>query len=86
MRVRSDKSFLFKGDNEEVVIKKGEVKDLPDWISKTDIFNLAQKDGSILVIETQEDKKKAENDEDIKASSKAKGKTKEDSTDSPADK
>lgn len=65
MRIRSDKSFLFKSDNEEAIIKAGEIKDMPDWIGKTDLFKLAQKEKSILVISTKKDKKKAENDESL---------------------
>ena len=65
MRIRSDKSFLFKGDDEEITIKAGEIKDVPDWVGKTDLFKLAQKDKSILVISTKKDKKKAENDENL---------------------
>ena len=65
MRIRSDKSFLFKGDNEAITIKAGEIKDVPDWVGKTDLFKLAQKDKSILVISTKKDKKKAENDENL---------------------
>lgn len=71
MRVRSDKSFLFKGDNKEEIIKKGEIKDLPDWIEKTDIFNLAKEEGSILVIQSSNDKKKAENNDSLKSAKNA---------------
>ena len=65
MRIRSDRAFLFKGDNEEITIKPGEIKDVPDWVSKTDLFKLAQKDKTILVISTKKDKKKAENEESL---------------------
>lgn len=65
MRLRSDKSFLFKGDSEEVTIKAGEIKDVPDWVAKTDLFKLAKKDGAVLVISTKKDKQRAENNEDL---------------------
>lgn len=65
MRVRSEKAFLFRGDNTEEIIRKGEIKDLPDWVAKTDIFKLAKAEGSLLVIATKKDKKKAENEEDL---------------------
>lgn len=65
MRIRSDRTFLFKGSDEEITIKAGETKDVPDWVAKTDLFKLAQKDKTILVISTKKDKKKAENDESL---------------------
>lgn len=65
MRIRSEKTLLFKGDNAEEIIRKGEIKDLPDWVAKTEIFKLAKAEGSLLVIATKKDKKKAENEEDL---------------------
>lgn len=65
MRIRSDRTFLFKGSDEEITIKAGETKDVPDWVGKTDLFKLAQKDKTVLVISTKKDKKKAENDESL---------------------
>lgn len=76
MRIRSDRTFLFKDGNEEITVKAGEIKDVPDWIAKTDLFKLAQKDKTVLVISTKKDKKKAENDESLNNGS----------TQSPADK
>lgn len=76
MRIRSDRTFLFKGSDEEITIKAGETKDVPDWVAKTDLFKLAQKDNTVLVISTKKDKKKAENDESLNNGS----------TQSPADK
>lgn len=64
MRIRSERTFLFKGDNEEITIKAGEIKDVPDWVGKTDLFKLAQIDKSVLVISTK-NKRKAENDENL---------------------
>ncbi|WP_061342959.1 hypothetical protein [Clostridium botulinum] len=63
MIIRSEKTFLFKGDDEEKIIQAGETKVLPDWVGKTELFKLAQKDKSVLVIATKRDKKKAENEE-----------------------
>jgi hypothetical protein len=65
MRIRSDRTFLFKGSDEEITIKAGETKDVPDWVAKTDLFKLAQKDKAVLVISTRKDKKKAENEESL---------------------
>lgn len=65
MRIRSDRTFLFKGSDEEITIKAGETKDVPDWVAKTDLFKLAQKDKTVLVISTKKDKKKAENDKSL---------------------
>lgn len=65
MRVRSEKTLLFKGDSTQEIIRKGEIKDLSDWVAKTDIFNLAKAEGSLLVIATKNDKKKAENEENL---------------------
>ena len=65
MRLRSDRTFLFKGSDEEITIKAGETKDVPDWVAKTDLFKLAQKDNTVLDISTKKDKKKAENDESL---------------------
>lgn len=65
MVIRSDRTFLFRGSDEEITIKAGETKDVPDWVAKTDLFKLAQKDNTVLIISTKKDKKKAENDEKI---------------------
>ena len=65
MFLRSNKSFLFKGDDEIAKIKAGEIKEMPDWIVKTDLFKFAKKDGDILVIANKKDKIKAENEEDL---------------------
>ncbi|WP_061342974.1 hypothetical protein [Clostridium botulinum] len=67
MRIRSEKSFLFRGDNEEVTIRRGEIKDVSNWVAKTDTFKLAKAEGSILIIATKTDKKKAENEEYLEA-------------------
>ncbi|AIY82205.1 hypothetical protein U728_3748 (plasmid) [Clostridium botulinum 202F] len=70
MIIRSDKTFLFKnGDDEEEIIQAGETKALPDWVGKTELFKLAQKDQSLLVIANKKDKKRAENDENLKETS-----------------
>lgn len=50
MRIRAEKAFLFKGDDENIKINPNEVKDLPDWVGKTDLFKLAKKDGSVSVL------------------------------------
>ncbi len=70
MIIRSDKTFLFKnGDDEEEIIQAGETKALPDWVGKTELFKLAQKDQSLLVIANKKDKKRAENDENLEETS-----------------
>ncbi|RXI46084.1 hypothetical protein DP145_01730 [Clostridium tetani] len=79
MRIRSDKSLLFRGDTENIIIRKSEIKDVPDWVAKTDTFKLANKEGSILVIETKEQKIKAENEDKIEETKIKKNKSKESS-------
>lgn len=64
MVIRSEKTFLFKGDDKEITIKAGEIKNVPDWVAKTDLFRLAQKDKSIIVVSTK-NKKKIENNENL---------------------
>ncbi|BDR73337.1 hypothetical protein K144316041_20450 [Clostridium tetani] len=80
MRIRSDKSLLFRGDTENVIIRESEIKDVPDWVVKTDTFKLAEKEGSLLVIETKEQKIKAENEDKIEESKSKKNQSKKSST------
>lgn len=54
MRLFSKKSFTFKSGELEATIKNHEIKDMPDWIEKTLLFDLAKKDGSISIIENRE--------------------------------
>lgn len=61
MRVLATKSLLFTQGEESVTIKNHEIKDVPDWVAETMLFKLAQKDGTIQVIENREQQKEAEN-------------------------
>lgn len=65
MRVHSTKAFLFTYGDEKAHIKDHDIADLPDWVAKTLLFELATKDGSLTVIENNTQLVKAQNGESL---------------------
>lgn len=63
MKVYSEKTFLFENGDEKVVVRNKEIKDVPEWVTKTTLFKLAEKDGSIQVLGDNKQQKAAENGE-----------------------
>lgn len=84
MRLFSSKSYTFQDGEEEASIKNQEIKDMPEWIENTLLFELAKKEGSISVIENTEQLKAAENGKKI--NNKSKGKNEKNAEVSPENK
>jgi len=54
MRVHAKKTFKFEKDGKSVLVVAGAFSpNLPDWIRNTKLFQLAEKEGSISVIENK---------------------------------
>ncbi len=66
MRIFTKKAFKFMNREEGTSVKTVPFSfhDLPDWVKEDPIFTLAEKEGSIEVIENKQRQKQIENDPD----------------------
>ena len=80
MRLYSTKTLLFRNGEENFKLNNLKIDDAPDWVEKTELFNLAKEDGSLTVISNTEQKIAAENG-DLEQPKKGKENTKKDNND-----
>lgn len=80
LKVHSTRKLLFRGDSDNFILEPYKITGAPDWIEKTDTFELATKDKCLSVIENSEQQKKAENGE-LNKSSKGKKNNKNNNSD-----
>ncbi|MEK8128670.1 hypothetical protein WMW72_12205 [Paenibacillus filicis] len=63
MRIFATKTYQFDhptGAEDGVVVQHQSFADVPEWVTKSLIFKLAQKDGSVEVLESKQDEAAAE--------------------------
>lgn len=84
MRIFSKRAFKFDhpaGQEPAVIVKSHSFADVPGWVAKSAMFQLASSAGEVSIIETKQDEKSAE----AKATKGRGGRQKADDEDKKAD-
>lgn len=59
-RIFATKSFIFSNGEDEVKVKNHDWTEVPDWVTKTQLFKLAEIDGNIQIVQGKSEEKAIE--------------------------
>ena len=79
MRIFSKKAFQFDhpvGQESAVVVQSQSFADVPDWVSRSLMFNLASQNEDVTVLENKQDEKAAESGAKAKTAAEKKAEEK----------
>ena len=68
MRIFAKKALRFRGGDKAVSVAALSFADVPDWVRKDPLFGLATQEGTIEIITSKADERKAENGESPRGS------------------
>lgn len=59
-RIFATKSFLFSNGEDDIQVRNHQWIEVPDWVTKTPLFKLAEIDGTVQIVQSKAEEKAIE--------------------------